>query len=182
MKITLPHISSSTHVKRRYPILWRHCDVNTARKKNVNIFFLKLHIFLWLKIDKNHFYQKLHTGAQHSTQGPTLIIEKRLSKSRKLLGDLLWYFHVCVQAWTIFFFFFFLGGGGGGGSVKIMNFKIFGGGWGGGGAEKWIFFGVWRFCGFGVNANLDYIWGLFLCKLAYFLRSRYRTRTFLGGY
>ena len=58
-------------VKRRYPILWRHCDVNTARKI-VNIFFLTLHIFLQLKIDKKHFYQKVHTGAQISTQGPTL--------------------------------------------------------------------------------------------------------------
>ena len=37
-------ISCMIHVKRRYVISWRHCDVNTARK-NGNIFFLKRNIF-----------------------------------------------------------------------------------------------------------------------------------------
>ena len=51
------------------------CDVTVTsilQEKIGNIVFLKLHIFLYLKIDINHFYPKIPTGAQISTQLPTL--------------------------------------------------------------------------------------------------------------
>ena len=51
------------------------CDVTVTsilQEKIGNIVFLKLHIFLYLKIDINHFYPKIPTGAQILTQLPTL--------------------------------------------------------------------------------------------------------------
>ena len=45
------------------------------QEKIGNIVFLKLHIFLEFKIDMNHFYPKIPTGAQISTQRPTLHLE-----------------------------------------------------------------------------------------------------------
>ena len=51
------------------------CDVTVTlilHEKIGNIVFLKLHICILLKIDMNHFYPKIPTGAQISTQRPTL--------------------------------------------------------------------------------------------------------------
>ena len=70
--IALADISCLIHMKRRTSF----CNVTVTlilQEKNGNIFFLKWHIFLWLKIDRNHFHLKMHTGAQLSTQRPTLI-------------------------------------------------------------------------------------------------------------
>ena len=52
------------------------CDVTVTlilQEKIRNIFFLKWNIFLQTKIDRKHFYPKIPTGAQISTQRPTLL-------------------------------------------------------------------------------------------------------------
>ena len=45
-----------------------------------NILFIKWNIFLYLKIDSNYFYPKIPTGAQISTQPPTLTVKSSIHK------------------------------------------------------------------------------------------------------
>ena len=73
--------------------MWKYgtsfCDVTVTlilQEKIGNIVFLKMHIFFWLKININHFYPKIPTGAQISTQRPTLKYMLWVFKRTKSMG------------------------------------------------------------------------------------------------
>ena len=79
-------------------------------------------------------------------------------------GGVLWNLYIYVGSGYFFWF-------------KILNFNILGF------SEKWIFLGVWRFCGYfwGVTTKLAYIQGSFLCILGVFLGQGTEWGIFFGN-